>query len=732
MGHHNHPTTPDTIRYEFLDAVERSWASFETSGEADWPVHESEPRQRRSHTPRSQRERMEPICRAFEAERKVGSSPRIEDYLDRAASEDRERLLRELLVLEIQLREEAGEPVEAAEYLGRFEDDAMVESAFAFLRNHMLGEQAEHSTVDHQHSAESRRDHDNGAAKGLQASALPESIGRYRVVRVLGQGGFATVYLARDTDLDRDVALKVPRLEKFDSEEMLNFFVDEARKSAQLEHPGIVRIHDVQREQDLVYIVQQYVNGGDLAERAKTKRLSHRRIAELMIEVAEAVGYAHQRRYTHLDLKPANILLDQTGNPHVADFGLALHESMQPDMQGQVMGTYAYMSPEQTRGETHRLDGRSDIWSVGVILYELLTGSRPFAGKTAQQLVGEIRHREPRPPRQVAPAVPKELSRITLACLSKLATDRYASTTDLVDDLRHWLEGEGAAKAAASPAAKKIIPQGLRSFEAEHADFYFDLLPGPHDREGLPRRVRFWKQKLEQRDSDETFAVGLMYGPSGCGKSSMVKAGIVPRLADDILPIYVEAAPADTEARLVKALRKRCPELSGDDDLTQLFDTLRRQGGSRGCKVVVVIDQFEQWLHAHASADDSQLIPALRHCDGSGVQCVVLVRDDFWMSATRFMQALEIPLVEGTNSAAVDLFDSDHALKVLAAFGRAYGQTSRTARRTYGRTDSFPEARCVRPRQRGGESGVRASGRVCGDDERTPVDGNQPDRRRWH
>jgi hypothetical protein len=199
-------------------------------------------------------------------------------------------------------------------------------------------------------------------------------------------------------------------------------------------------------------------------------------------------------------------------------------------------------------------------------------------------------------------------------------------------------------------------------------------LPGPHDREGLPYSIRWWKTKIEETDPDETFAVGVMYGPSGCGKSSRVKAALLPRLSGNVLPLYVEATAADTEVRLLKTLRKRCPELAGDASLPEVFAQLRNQGGSRGRKVLVVLDQFEQWLHACDDYGGSQLVRALRQCDGSGVQCLVLIRADFWMAVTRFMQTLEIPLVEGRNQAVVDLFDPDHAQKVLAAFGRAYGR----------------------------------------------------------
>jgi formylglycine-generating enzyme required for sulfatase activity len=218
------------------------------------------------------------------------------------------------------------------------------------------------------------------------------------------------------------------------------------------------------------------------------------------------------------------------------------------------------------------------------------------------------------------------------------------------------------------------VPKGLRSFDAADRDFFLELLPGPLDREGLPESLRFWKTRAEETDADRTFAVGLLYGPSGCGKSSLVKAGLLPRLADHVAAVYVEAAGEGTEARLLRGLRRRVPGLPADRELVDSVAALRRgEGLEAGKKVLIVLDQFEQWLHARRGEENSELVRALRQCDGGRVQCLLLVRDDFWMAATRILQELEFRLVEGENSAAVDLFDARHAKKVLAKFGRAYG-----------------------------------------------------------
>jgi hypothetical protein len=190
----------------------------------------------------------------------------------------------------------------------------------------------------------------------------------------------------------------------------------------------------------------------------------------------------------------------------------------------------------------------------------------------------------------------------------------------------------------------------------------------------LPDSVRFWKTRIEQTDPDKTFKVGLIYGPSGCGKSSLVKAGLLPRLARHVLIVYIEATPEDTETRLLRAMRKACPDLPAGLGLVDALAMVRQGRVLRsGQKLLILLDQFEQWLHARLGEENTELVVALRQCDGGHAQALVMVRDDFSMAATRLMRELEIRLVEGENWAAIDLFDPRHARKVLMAFGIAYG-----------------------------------------------------------
>ncbi|MEI8384318.1 MAG: serine/threonine-protein kinase, partial [Planctomycetota bacterium] len=525
---------------------------------------------------------------------------------------------------------------------------------------------------------------------------LPERIGRYRVERVLGKGGFGLVFLAYDEQLERHVAVKVPHAKLVSRPEDAEAYLTEARTVASLDHPHIVAVHDVGSSDEFpCYVVSKYIDGTDLFSRLKHSRLNLHEAVELVATVAEALHYAHKRGLVHRDIKPGNILIDKNGTAFVVDFGLALRE--QDLGKGpRYAGTPAYMSPEQARGEGHRVDGRSDIFSLAVVLYELLVGRRPFSEETSAELLEAITKHEPKPPRQIDDKIPKEVDRICLKALSKRASERYSSAKDMADDLRHFLtQNDRVTTSDVSPSMTpavqppstvnggdtpvtpisdskpiKIVPKGLRSFDAHDADFFLELLPGPRDRDGLPDSLRFWKTRIEEADADSTFSVGLIYGPSGCGKSSLVKAGLLPRLSHNVIAIYVEATAEETETRLLNGLRKRCPALPDNLSLKQTLAVLRR---GQGKKVVIILDQFEQWLHARKEEENTELVEALRQCDGGCLQCIVMVRDDFWMAATRFMRDLEVKLLEGQNSAAVDLFPIRHAEKVLAAFGRAFG-----------------------------------------------------------
>lgn len=269
---------------------------------------------------------------------------------------------------------------------------------------------------------------------------LPRRLGRYELIELLGEGTFAHVYRAVDSELGRDVAVKIPRKHRFASHERMTRFVEEARTAAKLEHPGIVRVYDIGwLTDDVCFIAMEHCPGGSLDQLLKSGPISHERTAEIIANAADAIHFAHLKGFIHRDLKPTNIMFGRDGRTRIVDFGLALPEELQSARAGEIAGTVPYMSPEQLRGEAHHLDGRTDIWSLGVILYQMLTGRRPFSGNR-QQLAGEILNREPKPPRQVRENVPKELEEICLKCLSKSVTGRWSAARDISEALNTWLE----------------------------------------------------------------------------------------------------------------------------------------------------------------------------------------------------------------------------------------------------------------------------------------------------
>lgn len=278
---------------------------------------------------------------------------------------------------------------------------------------------------------------------------VPQQISRFVIRKRLGGGGFGSVYLAYDPVLDREIALKVPRGKGIWDDEQTQSFLSEARNAVRLKHPNVIAIHDAgENAESGVFIAMEYVEGEPLSERLKRGKLSIPEAARICGQIAEAIHVGHKLGLIHRDLKPANILLDTKGNVKVCDFGLAMHEEGQEARRGEVSGTLPYMSPEQVEGNSHLLDGRSDIWSLGVILYECLSGRRPFRGDNWDETSEQIRTRDPKPLRQLDETIPPALDELCQHCLRRNLPDRLSTALDFQKRLAQATRKEKGGKRA--------------------------------------------------------------------------------------------------------------------------------------------------------------------------------------------------------------------------------------------------------------------------------------------
>jgi serine/threonine protein kinase/ribosomal protein S27E len=272
------------------------------------------------------------------------------------------------------------------------------------------------------------------------AIEAPQQIGRFQVVAFLGSGGFGLAYRATDPQLVRTVAVKIPRAGQFIGNVERERFLREARNAAKLRHPNIVQVYEIGADKEIPFIVSEYIDGVTLSDRISGQRLAAKEIARIMSSVSEAVHFAHEQGVIHRDLKPSNIFLDLNNTPFVSDFGLArnLDAEYTMTLDGEILGTPAYMAPEQAAGQLSRVTARSDVYSLGVMLYRMLCCEHPFRG-SARMMIHQVVHEEPRSPRSIDVKIPVDLETITLKAMHKNPESRYATAAEVAEDLRRWL-----------------------------------------------------------------------------------------------------------------------------------------------------------------------------------------------------------------------------------------------------------------------------------------------------
>ncbi len=366
--------------------------------------------------------------------------PLLESYLDQwpELREDPQQVA-DLLVAECHTRMAAGERPERSELEQRF--PASAELAWQAI---VAEAKTEAGCIELTSAISALLGSANGDTRPSATARLAElpadtRLGTFRIIRRLGAGGMGAVYLAEDEQLGREVAVKVLYPWIFPPTDLGDLLLNEARKTSRLNHPSIVPIYQAGRAEDgTSFLAMEYVPGETLAGHLAKGPVPADQAAAWGLQLAAALQCAHQHGLVHRDVKPANVVIDGNGQARLMDFGLAVHERELGRRAGEDSGTLPYMAPEQIRGEAHLLDGRADIWSLGVVLYELLTGQRPFQADSREALREAILTRQPRPLRQVHDQVPADLAAICLRCLSKSPDDRYSSAAEMSEDLLRW------------------------------------------------------------------------------------------------------------------------------------------------------------------------------------------------------------------------------------------------------------------------------------------------------
>jgi serine/threonine protein kinase len=516
---------------------------------------------------------------------------------------------------------------------------------------------------------------------------------RYIIIRKLARGGFSDVYLAYDQELDRNVAIK--RLLITGVDPLL--IKSEAKTLASLDHPGIVRVFDICHDTRIGYLmVMQYVAGPALRE-LMSRSISMRQAVEIAIRICGALIHAHSRGVTHRDIKPTNILMFNDREPLISDFGLAISPTDSNGF-GSDCGTPRYMSPEQIRCEANRIGPSSDIFSTGVVLYEMLVGRAPFNGDSPAAINRATIELTPAPLTSINPLIPPELDAICRQALRKNVKDRYSSMEAFQADLIRWLRKH---EAVPEPSAERSIHvddtnafdstysvlsqehstrptsritlRGLQPFEEADGKFFLALLPGERAVNGLPVSLEFWTSWIESFDNAEHSRVGILYGPSGSGKTSLVRAGIIPHLSPEIFPIVIDGRRGDLRKQILEGLPEELTRTS-QPNLALLSREIRDAGPEKQHrKIVLILDHFDTWARSASPVQLQDCADALRQCDGENLQALIIIRDEYWTQTVEFMHRVACSVEQWKNARPIELFDRHHATRLLESIGRSYG-----------------------------------------------------------
>lgn len=385
--------------------------------------------------------RIDEIADKFESMWKLGQPPSIRDFIQNESMFDSSRLLIELLKVDLYYRAQANKDFPSfCAIVDQFPE--LIDAPGADFNSliqcwHHLDKSNPnpHSTASGLAGQTGSDDH-----TPLETRPDPSFVGRFRIQRKLGAGAFGDVYLAHDPEMDRVVAIKLPRNRTYATSEEKTRFLAEARAVGSLRHPNIVANHEVGYHENAPFIVSDYIAGKTLQQSAKDHTYTFREIAEIISDIALAVEHAHRNQVIHRDIKPSNILLDQRGIPYLTDFGMARLDDMTVAItqDGKLLGTPCYMPPEQAGGKRLEMDHRVDVYSLGAVLYELLGRQRPFVGNT-HAVLQQLRHDEPRPLTKLDDRIPVDLETICQKAMEKNPAHRYSTAAALAEDLQNYI-----------------------------------------------------------------------------------------------------------------------------------------------------------------------------------------------------------------------------------------------------------------------------------------------------